>query len=65
MQAQEVLSQCSLPCSCFPVGHYKWFLVQFNELSHKKLSSAETRTDEKNTQPMGEREFVTVTINHV
>jgi hypothetical protein len=28
-----VLSQCSSLCSCVPVGHYKWFLVQCNELS--------------------------------
>jgi hypothetical protein len=28
-----VLSQCSRLCSCVPVGHYKWFLVQCYELS--------------------------------
>jgi hypothetical protein len=28
-----VLSQCSRLCSCVPVGHYKWFLVQCNELA--------------------------------
>jgi hypothetical protein len=25
-----VLSQCSVSCSCCPVDHYKWFLVQCN-----------------------------------
>jgi hypothetical protein len=38
-----VLSQCSRLCCCVPVGHYKWFLVQCNELS---LSKAEDRDGE-------------------
>jgi hypothetical protein len=33
-----VLSQCSFWCSCVPVGHYKWFLVQCNERSHNLKS---------------------------
>jgi hypothetical protein len=32
-----VLSQCSRLCSCVPVGHYKWFLVQRNELSLSQM----------------------------
>jgi hypothetical protein len=28
-----MLFQCSRLCFCVPVGHYKWFLVQCNELS--------------------------------
>jgi hypothetical protein len=32
-QSAQVLSKCSLPCSCVLVGHYMWFLVQCNELS--------------------------------
>jgi hypothetical protein len=59
-----VLSQFSLLCSCVLVGHYKWFLVQCNELSHIMLYCC-VNLERVNTWQLLKHQVLNATVPHL